>query len=111
MEGDIDDLLLDRNNILSVAQWCYKSIQKNPDRSSSLTKKTRSIAEILVQIGIQFGSVLWQRAYWYDRLTLAHASLSAGKLDIGLEICKHVCPEHLLDLFLSGRLPESLTLG
>jgi len=61
-----------------VAQWCYKSIQKKS--SSSLTKKTRDIAEILVQIGIQFGSVLWQRAYWYDRLTLAHASLSAANL-------------------------------
>lgn len=75
-----DDLLLDRNNILSVAQWCYKSIQKKQPRSNSLAKQTRSIAQILVQIGIQFGSVLWQRAYWYDRLTLAHASLSAAKL-------------------------------
>jgi tetratricopeptide (TPR) repeat protein len=43
-------------------------------------KKTRGIAETLVQIGIQFGSVLWQRAFWYDRLTLAHASLSAANL-------------------------------
>ncbi len=77
---EFDDLLLDRNNILGVAQWCYKSIQKKPSRSGSITKKTRSIAEILVQIGIQFGSVLWQRAYWYDRLTLAHASLSAANL-------------------------------
>jgi len=75
-----DDLLLDRNNILSAAQWCYKSIQKKQSGSSSLTKQTRSIAEILVQIGIQFGSVLWQRAYWYDRMTLAHAAISAAKL-------------------------------
>jgi tetratricopeptide (TPR) repeat protein len=75
-----DELLLDRNNILGAAQWCYKSIQKKQTRSGALTKKTRSIAEILIQIGIQFGSVLWQRAYWYDRLTLAHAALTAAKL-------------------------------
>ena len=75
-----DDLLLDRNNILSVAQWCYKSIQKKQSSQTSLTKQTKSIAEILVQIGSQFGSVLWQRAYWYDRMTLAHAALSAAKL-------------------------------
>ncbi|NJC98874.1 MAG: hypothetical protein C3F07_16890 [Anaerolineales bacterium] len=75
-----DDLLLDRNNILSAAQWCYKSIQKKSSRSNALTKKARGIAEILVQIGIQFGSVLWQRAFWYDRLTLAHAALGAAKL-------------------------------
>jgi tetratricopeptide (TPR) repeat protein len=66
-----DELLLDRNNILSAAQWCYKSVQK---------KQNGPIAEILVQIGIQFGSVLWQRAYWYDRMTLAHAALNAAKL-------------------------------
>jgi len=75
-----DELLLDRNNILGVAQWCYKSIQKKQSRSNSLAKPTRNIAEILVQVGIQFGSVLWQRAYWYDRMTLAHAALSAAKL-------------------------------
>ena len=75
-----DELLLDRNNILSVAQWCYKSIQKKQSGSSALTKQARNIAEILVQIGSQFGSVLWQRAYWYDRLTLAHAASSAAKL-------------------------------
>jgi len=74
-----DELLLDRNNILNAAQWCYKSIQKKPAGSNSLAKQTRNIAEILVQIGIQFGSVLWQRAYWYDRLTLAHAALNAAK--------------------------------
>ena len=65
---------------LSVAQWCYKSIQKKQTSSNSLAKQTRNIAEILVQIGIQFGSVLWQRAYWYDRMTLAHAALNAAKL-------------------------------
>ena len=75
-----DDLLLDRNNILSVAQWCYKSVQRKQNSSASLPKQTRNIAEILVQIGIQFGSVLWQRAFWYDRMTLAHAALSAAKL-------------------------------
>ena len=75
-----DDLLLDRNNILSVAQWCYKSVQRKQNSSASLPKPTRNIAEILVQIGIQFGSVLWQRAFWYDRMTLAHAALSAAKL-------------------------------
>jgi tetratricopeptide (TPR) repeat protein len=75
-----EDLLLDRNNILSVAQWCYKSVQKKQNSAAALAKQTRSIAEILVQIGIQFGSVLWQRAYWYDRMTLAHAALSAAKL-------------------------------
>src|SRR6266498_4223202 len=69
-----DELLLDRNNILSVAQWCYKSVQKKQNGPSSLTKQTKNIAEILVQIGIQLGSVLWQRAYWYDRMTLAHAA-------------------------------------
>ncbi len=74
-----EKLLLDRNNILSAAQWCYKAIQKKP-RSNSLTKKTRDIAELLVQTGIQFGSVLWQRAFWYDRLTLAHAALKAADL-------------------------------
>ena len=108
---EFDDLLLDRNNILGVAQWCYKSIQKKPSRSGSITKKTRSIAEILVQIGIQFGSVLWQRAYWYDRLTLAHASLSAANLNIRLEIRKYVRPEHLLDLFLSRGLSPGVALG
>jgi tetratricopeptide (TPR) repeat protein len=75
-----DELLLDRNNILSAAQWCYKSVQKKQNGPNSLTKQTRNIAEILVQIGIQFGSVLWQRAYWYDRMTLAHAALNAAKL-------------------------------
>jgi len=75
-----DDLLLDRNNILSAAQWCYKSMQKKQSSSSSLTKRTGNIAELLVQIGVQFGSVLWQRAFWYDRMTLAHAALSAAKL-------------------------------
>ncbi|HLO16914.1 MAG TPA: NB-ARC domain-containing protein [Anaerolineales bacterium] len=75
-----DDLLLDRNNILSVAQWCYKSLQVKQTRSGSMAKQTRNIAEILVQIGTQFGSVLWQRAYWYDRMTLAHAALHAAKL-------------------------------
>jgi len=75
-----DELLLDRNNILSVAQWGYKSIQKKQPGSNPLTKQTRNIAEILIQIGSQFGSVLWQRAYWYDRLTLAHAASSAAKL-------------------------------
>jgi tetratricopeptide (TPR) repeat protein len=65
---------------LSVAQWCYKSVQKKQNSSSSLAKQTRNIAEILVQIGIQLGSVLWQRAYWYDRMTLAHAALVAAKL-------------------------------
>ena len=75
-----DHLLLDRNNILSVAQWCYKSVQKKQTKSGSLAKQTRNIAEVLVQIGTQFGSVLWQRAYWYDRMTLAHAALHAAKL-------------------------------
>jgi tetratricopeptide (TPR) repeat protein len=75
---EFDELLRDRNNILGVAQWCYKSIQKKP--TGALMKKTREIAETLVQIGIHFGSVLWQRAFWYDRLTLAHASLSAANL-------------------------------
>ena len=75
-----DELLLNRNNILNAAQWCYKSIQKKPTHSNSVAKQTRNIAETLVQIGIQFGSVLWQRAYWYDRLTLAHAALSAANL-------------------------------
>ena len=75
-----DDLLMDRNNILGVAQWCYKSIQKKQTSSTALAKQTKNIAEILVQIGIQFGSVLWQRAFWYDRMTLAHAALNAAKL-------------------------------
>ena len=75
-----DDLLMDRNNILGVAQWCYKSIQKKQTSSAALAKQTKNIAEILVQIGIQFGSVLWQRAFWYDRMTLAHAALNAAKL-------------------------------
>src|SRR6266487_3330013 len=76
-----DDLLLDRNNILSVAQWCYKSVQmKQTKAGASLAKQTKNIAEILVQIGSQFGSVLWQRAYWYDRMTLAHAALHAAQL-------------------------------
>ncbi|NWG34018.1 MAG: tetratricopeptide repeat protein [Chloroflexi bacterium] len=74
-----EKLLLDRNNILSAAQWCYKAIQKK-FHSSALTKRTRDIAATLVQIGLQFGSVLWQRAYWYDRLTLAHAALKAANL-------------------------------
>ncbi|MGB8980492.1 MAG: tetratricopeptide repeat protein [Anaerolineales bacterium] len=75
-----DDLLQDRNNILSAAQWCYKSLQKKQSRSVSLTKQTRNIAEMLIHIGTQLGSVLWQRAYWYDRMTLAHAALNAAKL-------------------------------
>jgi hypothetical protein len=75
-----DELLLDRNNILSVAQWCYKSLQKKETKTRSLAKHTRNIAEVLVQIGTQFGSVLWQRAYWYDRMTLAHAALYAANL-------------------------------
>jgi tetratricopeptide (TPR) repeat protein len=75
-----DDLLQDRNNILSAAQWCYKSLQKKQTKSGSLAKQTRNIAEMLVRIGTQFGSVLWQRAYWYDRMTLAHAALNAAKL-------------------------------
>ena len=75
-----DELLLDRNNILGVAHWCYKSLQRKQTHANTLAKKSRNIAEILVQIGTQFGSVLWQRAYWYDRLTLAHAALSAARL-------------------------------
>lgn len=75
-----DELLLDRNNILSVAQWCYKSVERKQTKTGALTKQTRSIAEMLVQIGTTFGSVLWQRAYWYDRMTLAHAALNAAKL-------------------------------
>jgi tetratricopeptide (TPR) repeat protein len=75
-----EGLLQDRNNILSVAQWCYKSLQKKPARSNSAGKQTKQIAETLVQIGTQFGSVLWQRAYWYDRMTLAHAALHAAKM-------------------------------
>ncbi|MGB7876793.1 MAG: tetratricopeptide repeat protein [Anaerolineales bacterium] len=75
-----DELILDRNNILGTAQWCYSSIQKRKSRSKTLTKEIRTIAEILIQIGVQFGSVLWQRAYWYDRLTLAHAALGAARL-------------------------------
>ena len=74
-----DDLLQDRNNILGVAQWCYKSIQKKTV-GSKMPKSSVNVAEMLVQIGIHFGSVLWQRAYWYDRLTLAHAAISAAKL-------------------------------
>ena len=77
---EYDELLVDRNNILGVAQWCYKSLQRKQARSSSLTKQRKAIAEILIQIGTQFGSVLWQRAYWYDRMTLAHAALSAARL-------------------------------
>jgi tetratricopeptide (TPR) repeat protein len=77
---EYDELLQDRNNILGAAQWCYKAMQKKRVRSASLTKQTRTIAEMLVQFGIQFGSVLWQRAFWYDRLTLGHAALSAAKL-------------------------------
>lgn len=75
-----DELLLDRNNVLGVAQWCYKSVQKKQGKSGTLTKQTKGIAEMLVQIGNHFGSVLWQRAYWYDRMTLAHAALHAAKL-------------------------------
>ena len=75
-----DELLLDRNNILSVAQWCYKSLQKKETKTRTLAKQTRNIAEVLVQIGTQLGSVLWQRAYWYDRMTLAHAALYAANL-------------------------------
>jgi tetratricopeptide (TPR) repeat protein len=75
-----DELLMDRNNILSVAQWCYKSVQKKQASTGTLTKPSRGIAEILVQIGNTFGSVLWQRAYWYDRMTLAHAALHAAKM-------------------------------
>ncbi|MFT3890632.1 MAG: tetratricopeptide repeat protein [Anaerolineales bacterium] len=75
-----DELLLDRNNILGAAQWCYKSVQKKQGKSGALTKQTKGIAEMLVQIGNHFGSVLWQRAYWYDRMTLAHAALHAAKL-------------------------------
>src|SRR5512134_1984544 len=58
-----DELLQYRNNILSAAQWCYKSLQKKQSRADSLAKQTRSIAEMLVKIGMQMGSVLWQRAY------------------------------------------------
>ena len=54
-----DELLLDRNNILAVAQWCYKSLQKKQIRSNSLANKSKNIAEMLVQIGAHFGSVLW----------------------------------------------------
>ena len=75
-----DELLMDRNNILGVAQWCYKSVEKKQTKTGALTKQTKSIAETLVQIGTTFGSVLWQRAYWYDRMTLAHAALNAAKL-------------------------------
>jgi len=76
-----DELLLDRNNILGVAQWCYKLLQRKQTRTAAtLSKRSRNNAETLVKIGTQFGSVLWQRAFWYDRLTLAHAALSAARL-------------------------------
>ncbi|HSJ87755.1 MAG TPA: NB-ARC domain-containing protein [Anaerolineales bacterium] len=39
-----DELLMDRNNILSVAQWCYKSVEKKQTKTGALTKQTRSIA-------------------------------------------------------------------
>lgn len=74
-----EKLLHDRNNILSAAQWCYKAIQKKT-AATTLPRRTRDIAATLVQIGLHFGSVLWQRAYWYDRLTLAHAALTAANL-------------------------------
>jgi tetratricopeptide (TPR) repeat protein len=74
-----EKLLRDRNNILGAAQWCYKAIQKK-NNTATLPRRTREIASTLVQIGLQFGSVLWQRAYWYDRLTLAHAALKAAEL-------------------------------
>jgi len=74
-------LLLDRNNILNSAQWCYKVLQKNYlGTMKKMSHRGEKIAHILVQIGLQFGSVLWQRAYWYDRLTLAHAALDASRL-------------------------------
>src|SRR5215208_692262 len=38
-----EELLQDRNNILSVAQWCYKSVQKKQDRKSTLPKATKNI--------------------------------------------------------------------
>src|SRR6266508_668815 len=75
-----DELLVDRNNILSVAQWCYKSVEKKQGSTGTLTKQFCNIAETLFQIGTTFGSVLWQLAYWYDRMKLAHAALSAAKL-------------------------------
>jgi tetratricopeptide (TPR) repeat protein len=75
-----DELLVDRNNILAVAQWCYKSVEKKQVKTGGLTKQAQAIADILVQIGTTFGSVLWQRAFWYDRMTLAHAALHAAKL-------------------------------
>ncbi len=39
-----DELLVDRNNILSVAQWCYKSVEKRQAKTGTLTKQTRVIA-------------------------------------------------------------------
>ncbi len=78
---EYSQLLLDRNNILTAAQWCYKTLRKNfIETPRALTARGEKIAKLLIHVGMQFGSVLWQRAFWYDRLTLAHAALEASRL-------------------------------
>ncbi len=78
---EFDRLLLDKNNILQVAQWLYKEMRRSvARRGATLPKHTLKLAEMLRDLVKSFGSVLWQRAYWYDRLTLTHAAIEAAEL-------------------------------
>lgn len=73
------DLLADRNNILNAAQWCHKTLRPKPaEASQALSARQQHIASTLIQMALEFGSVLWQRAFWYDRLALALAALDAA---------------------------------
>ncbi|MBD2168930.1 tetratricopeptide repeat protein [Calothrix membranacea FACHB-236] len=78
---DYDQLLLDRDNILAASQWCYRTLQQKKSRgSTTLSYAKRKVAEMLIKFAQTFGSVLWQRAYWLERLSLTHAALEAAQL-------------------------------
>ncbi len=78
---DYDQLILDRDNILVASQWCYKTLKQKTSRTSTTISQTkRKVAEMLIKFAQSFGSVLWRRAYWLDRLSLTHAALEAAQM-------------------------------
>lgn len=77
---EYDQLLLDRDNILRVVQWLHKEVRRSHTQRAKPSRKAVKLAETLTALVRSFGSVLWQRGYWYDRLTLTHAAIEAAEI-------------------------------
>jgi len=78
---EYDLLLLDRNTVLRIIQVLHRDIQRLSVRTrGAISSNGVRLAKTLIDIVRSFGSVLWQRALWYDRLTITHASLTAAEL-------------------------------